>query len=387
MGRGQRRRLLGKVRVEGGRLGDRLDQFAVQLLDHRTGTALLGHRHSVPPRDLTEPIQRRRQADLQPDRVRNGPQHRDGPPRPGQIDPVPSGCGRRQRRPAVDGDRRRPDQSLGEFPDGPVVTAGLVGLQRGELRIVGGVRALVAKIPAQLVHPPQAADHEPLQVQLGSDPQVEVLVVGVAMGGERARRRTAVHRLQDRRLDLQEVLGGQRGPQRRHHRRPVAQDAHLLGVHDQIGRAPPDPRLRVAQPAERDRVQGLGRHPPGPHQQRAGAGPRVPADAADDEQVAGVDVAPEGGQTLAQRGRLQHQLQDGPSAGQIGEHHAAVVAQRPDPARAGQRLAVRPHLAHDLHHLDAQCLLGVRCRAQSGRVQCLEVLQPPLGLRTASEHR
>ena len=46
-----------------------------------------------------------------------------------------------------------------------------------------------------------------LQVELGRDPQVEVAVERVVVGGERPRERAAVERLQHRRLDLDEALG------------------------------------------------------------------------------------------------------------------------------------------------------------------------------------
>ena len=42
-----------------------------------------------------------------------------------------------------------------------------------ELGVVGGVGALVAEVPADLEDPLDAADRQPLEVQLGRDPQVE----------------------------------------------------------------------------------------------------------------------------------------------------------------------------------------------------------------------
>ena len=47
---------------------------------------------------------------------------------------------------------------------------------------------------------------QPLEVQLGGDPQVQVAVERVVVGRERARQRAAVERLQHRRLDLDEAL-------------------------------------------------------------------------------------------------------------------------------------------------------------------------------------
>jgi hypothetical protein len=64
--------------------------------------------------------------------------------------------------------------------------------------------ALVAEVLADLVDALEPADDQPLEVQLGRDPQVEVaveLVVCVTNGARSA----AVARLQDRRLDLDEA--------------------------------------------------------------------------------------------------------------------------------------------------------------------------------------
>ena len=90
-----------------------------------------------------------------------------------------------------------------------VVAVGLVQLQRGELRVVLEVRALVAELLAHLEHLLHAADDQPLQVQLGGDPEVEIQVVRVDVGLERAGVGAAVDELQDRRLHLGEPAPGQ----------------------------------------------------------------------------------------------------------------------------------------------------------------------------------
>ena len=95
-----------------------------------------------------------------------------------------------------------------------------------------------------------AADAEPLEVQLRRDAQVQVDVVGVDVGDERAGVGAAVDGLQHRRLDLDEAALGEarraaRGP------RPCAWRSIEpgLGVDDQVDVALPDPGLRVGQPA------------------------------------------------------------------------------------------------------------------------------------------
>ena len=87
-----------------------------------------------------------------------------------------------------------------------VVGVGLVPLEHRELGVVLWRDALVAEVLAELVDAIDPADDEPLQVELGRDPQVEVAVEGVVVGGERARQGAAVERLQDRRLDLDEAV-------------------------------------------------------------------------------------------------------------------------------------------------------------------------------------
>ena len=87
-----------------------------------------------------------------------------------------------------------------------VVGVGLVPLEHRELGVVLGRDALVAEVLAELVDAVDAADDAALQVELGRDPQVEVAVEGVVVGGERPRQRAAVERLEHRGLDLDETV-------------------------------------------------------------------------------------------------------------------------------------------------------------------------------------
>src|SRR3546814_12973698 len=63
---------------------------------------------------------------------------------------------------------------------------------------------LVPEHPPDLEHPLEAADREALQVELGRDPQEEVEIERVVVGGERAGQRATGDRVQRRRLDLEE---------------------------------------------------------------------------------------------------------------------------------------------------------------------------------------
>ena len=90
----------------------------------------------------------------------------------------------------------------------------LVPLEHRELGLVLVRDALVAEVLADLVHALEPADDEPLEVELGRDPQVEVGVELVRARHERVREGAAVARLQHRRLDLDEALAVEVAPDR-----------------------------------------------------------------------------------------------------------------------------------------------------------------------------
>ena len=75
---------------------------------------------------------------------------------------------------------------------------------------MAGGDALVAEDAADLVHPLHAAHDQPLEVQLERDPQVQLHVERVVVGDERPGVGAAGLDVQDRRLDLDEALGGER---------------------------------------------------------------------------------------------------------------------------------------------------------------------------------
>ena len=97
------------------------------------------------------------------------------------------------------------DQRLDELHHVAVVGVRLVELEHRELGIVRPVDPLVPEVVPDLVDPLEPADQQPLEIQLVRDAQVERHVERVVVRHERPRRRAAVERLQDRRLDLEEA--------------------------------------------------------------------------------------------------------------------------------------------------------------------------------------
>ena len=148
---------------------------------------------------------------------------------------------------AVDRGRGLLDELLGQDAHGVVVAVRLVHLERRELRVVLEVDALVAELPADLEDLLHAADEQPLEVQLGRDPQVEVHVVGVDVGLERPGVGAAVDELQHRRLDLGEAAGVQRVAHAAHDRRARCRRCRGPPAGRSGRRSGPDPGLGVGQ--------------------------------------------------------------------------------------------------------------------------------------------
>ena len=164
---------------------------------------------------------------------------------------------------------------LDECADGVVIAVGLIGLDHGEFRGVGGVGAFIAEIAVDFEHAVNAAYQATLEEQFRRDAQVKIQVEGVHVRGERTGGGTAVHGLQHRSLDLDEVMVGE----------GLAQGGDGLGtvahhVADLLVRDHADVRLTGASVfvqvlvQGRQRLQCLGRDGPfgGEHGQFTGLG-------------------------------------------------------------------------------------------------------------------
>ena len=140
-----------------------------------------------------------------------------------------------------------------------VVGVRLVPLEHRELGRVLVRDALVAEVLADLVDALEPADDQPLQVELGRDPQVDVLVELVVVGDEGAREGAAVARLQHRRLDLEEAVARRgRAGSPRPTSRPGLEVAPRLLVHQQVEVALAVALLDVGETVERVRERRRG---------------------------------------------------------------------------------------------------------------------------------
>src|SRR5262249_9770445 len=135
----------------------------------------------------------------------------------------------------------------------------LIALEHRELGVVLGRKAFVAKHTPDLVHALETAHHEPLQVQLQSDAQIEVTVEHVVMGRERLRGPPAWDLLQHAGLYLQETQAVEQCPDCRDDTCPGCEHVANLGVGDQVQVALPVAQLHVAQamPLLRQRPERL----------------------------------------------------------------------------------------------------------------------------------
>ncbi len=139
---------------------------------------------------------------------------------------------------------------LGQAHHVGVVGVGLIELQHGEFRIMGPVHALVPEVVADLVDPFQPAHQQSLEIQLVRDAEVERHIQRIVMGDERARRRTAIERLQNRRLDLQKAEFVEKAADPGDRPGSEPENVSDLGMHREIGVSLAVADLGIGQTAE-----------------------------------------------------------------------------------------------------------------------------------------
>ena len=290
--------------------------------------------------------------------------------------------------------RRAHEQRLDARHHHRVVGVRLVELEHRELRIVRPVDALVPEVVADLVHPIEPADDQPLEIQLVGDAQIERHVERVVMRRERPRRRAAIQRLQHRRLDL-EIVRARRATRRisvDHPRARAKQRAHF-GMHGEIGVALAIPLLGIGESrmphghavddfflAERQRPQrlreqlDLGRRAPSLRRCACGtAGPITPTTSPMSNRSSDADTL------VAQHVLLEVQLNATAVVGEVRERRLAVRAPRDDPAGDAHRLAfllpVR-RMQRDRLGRAMRAVERVRERRDAARDERVELLAP-----------
>ena len=277
------------------------------------------------------------------------------------------------------------DERLAARGDVVVVGVRLVPLEHRELRVVLERDALVAEVLADLVDALEAADDQALEVELGGDPQVQVAVELVVVGDERARRRAAVERLQDRRLDLDEAGVVEEAAHRGDHLGPRDEHGAALLAREQVDLALPVARLDVGQPVvlvgRRAHRLGEQREAVELERELAAAGAEDGAVGAD--QVAEVEVEELRHRRLAQHVHARVQLHPPGAVDEVEERGLALPAARgqaPGDARAHVGLLAVGQVG--VRRLDGGDRLhareGVRERVDPGGAELVE-LAPPVG--------
>ena len=254
---------------------------------------------------------------------------------------------------------RREDELPGERHHRPPVGVGLVDLEHGELGVVAGGDPLVAEVAVEFVDPLPAPDQDPLQVELGGDPQVEIDVEGVVVGDEGPGRRPAHRRLHHRRLHLQETPVVEEPPDRPDRLEADPEGLPRFRRDDQIEVTLAEADLGVleAVPLLRQRAQGLGEQgeAPGldgdlPHP----GGEERPLDAQD---VAQVELGQKGRPRLAQAVPAEVDLDLPARVLEVGEDRLAVLPPAHDPSGDGHLLPLRVvGAAGDRGVLPGKCL-------------------------------
>ena len=146
--------------------------------------------------------------------------------------------------------------------------------------------AFVAKIAVDLEHLLQAADDQPLEIELGRDAQIQIGVERVVMRHERPRRGAPGDRVHHRRLDLEVAPCDEELANGLHDLRASHEHTPRLGTGDQVDVTLPVLLLLIGKPVEflRQRPQRLGEQPQlgHPDRQLSGAGLEKRAAGADD---------------------------------------------------------------------------------------------------------
>ena len=249
--------------------------------------------------------------------------------------------------------RGRDEQLLYQEHHVRVVRVRLVPLEHRKLGVVRAIDALVPKVVADLVHGVEAADDQPLEIELIRYAQEERHVERVVVRRERARRCAAVERLQHRRLDLEKAFGIEKGSERADHFRSRDERRAHIGVHREIHGALAIALLRIAESrvahyhtidglllSERERAQRLREHLGARDAYRRLARLRAEQRTRDADHVADVEELERLGELLAQIVLTEVELDAPRVVGEMREARLPLPAPRDDPPRDAHDLAL-----------------------------------------------
>ena len=210
---------------------------------------------------------------------------------------------------------------------------------------------LVPEVLGDLVHPVEAADDEPLEIELVRDAEEERHVECVVVRRERPRRRAAVERLERRRLDLDVAAFVEEPADLGDQPRPLPEDLAHLGVHHEVDVALAVAeflvgdlveRLAVRLLRERDWPEALRERDEFVSLDRHLAHLRAEHRAAHTDDVADVEqlfddgvVVPLGLARLLQVVALEVELDLARAVDEVHEHHFAFAPDRAEPAGDG----------------------------------------------------
>ena len=235
---------------------------------------------------------------------------------------------------AARGKRRRLDDALRELHHAFEVAERLVELHGGELGVMIRIHALVAELAPDLEDLLEAAHQQALEMQLGGDAQVEVLVQRVVVRDEGTRVRAAEDGVQDGRLHLVVAVILHVAADGGNHLEALLERVAHLAVHDEVDIALAIARLLVGQAVEllRQGAQRLAEQLERCHGHGQLPALRAHHRALDADPVAHVQVLELGERVLAQRVDAAEQLHVARGVAQLEESQLALIALRHDAA-------------------------------------------------------
>jgi hypothetical protein len=281
---------------------------------------------------------------------------------------------------------RRGDELLHPVHHAVHVGPSLVELDHRELGVVARREPLVAEYARKLEYALDAADQQPLQVQLRRNPEVQVHVERVVPGQEGSRVGAAVDRMQHRRLHFGVAMLQKHHAHGLHHAAPAQKQRAPFRMGEQVHVAPPRAQFVVHQavPFLRRIQQRLRHQPASRAEHRQLTHLRAPEFAGHADQVAAIQVLEQAEIGLAQLILLQADL-DAPSRiVQVKEGEFSVTSPAQDAAVYGDRTSLqRVGLRQQIR---SEAAVGRGARGIRVHTRCAQLLQVLDAIRLEEVH-